>query len=58
MSKIGRPTSNPKDSFIKIRASEKDKERLKYASEITKQSQAEVIRKGIELVIQNEQIKK
>lgn len=48
-SKKGRPTSEPKDKFLKIRVSQKDLDKLSYVAEQTNTSKTDVIRKGVNL---------
>ena len=50
--KMGRPTENPKNEIIKIRATKDDREKLLYCCERTGMSQYEVVMKGIEKVYQ------
>lgn len=47
--KKGRPTSDPKNKFLKIRVSQNDLDRLSYVAEKTDISKTDVIRKGINL---------
>ena len=47
--KKGRPTTDPKDKFLKIRVSQNDLDKLSYVAEKTNISKTEVIRKGINL---------
>ncbi|WP_279160533.1 hypothetical protein [Thomasclavelia cocleata] len=45
----GRPTSDPKDKFLKIRVSQNDLDKLSYVAKKTNMTKTEVIRKGVEL---------
>ena len=47
--KKGRPTTDPKDKFLKIRVSQNDLDKLSYVAQKTNISKTEVIRKGINL---------
>lgn len=47
--KTGRPTSDPKDKFLKIRVSQKDLDTLEFVSKKLGITKTEVIRKGVEL---------
>lgn len=47
--KRGRPTTDPKNHFLKIRVSKKDLDKLNYVAEKTNISKTDVIRKGIDL---------
>ena len=47
--KRGRPTSEPKDKFLKLRVSQKDLDKLNYVAEKTNTTKTDVIRKGINL---------
>lgn len=47
--KKGRPTSEPKDKFLKIRVSQKDLDKISYVAEKTNTSKTDVIRKGVNL---------
>lgn len=46
--KMGRPTENPKDEIIKVRATKDDRQKLLYCCEKTGMSQYEVVMKGID----------
>lgn len=46
-SRIGRPTNNPKTTEIKVRATEDDKQKLKFCCEKTGMTQYQVVMKGI-----------
>mgnify|MGYP004525043797 CR=1 FL=1 len=48
--RTGRPTSNPKITEIKIRATKNDKEKLLYCCEKTGKTQYEVVMEGIDEV--------
>lgn len=50
--RTGRPTSNPKTTEIKVRATEKDREKLLYCCERMGKTQYEVVMEGIEMVYQ------
>lgn len=50
--RTGRPTNNPKDEIIKIRATKKDREKLLLCCSITGKTQYEVVMEGIEEVYQ------
>ena len=45
--KMGRPTDNPKNAFIKFRADDETIRKLKEASELLKVSQSEILRRGV-----------
>lgn len=45
--RTGRPTTNPKNREIKIRATEDDREKLQYCCERTGKTQYEVVMEGI-----------
>ena len=47
--KLGRPTTDPKDRFLKIRVSQSDLDKIKYVSKSLKITQTEAIRRGIEI---------
>ncbi len=47
MTTKGRPTSDPKNKFLKIRVSQKDLDKLNYVAEKLNISKTEVIRKGV-----------
>lgn len=53
--RTGRPTSDPKDKFLKIRVSQNDLDKLKEVSDKKGISKTEVIRIGIN--IQFEELK-
>lgn len=48
--RTGRPTSNPKITEIKIRATKDDKEKLLYCCEKTGKTQYAVVMEGIDKV--------
>lgn len=48
--RTGRPTTNPKKSEIKVRATKEDKEKLVYCCEKTGMTQYEVVMQGIDKV--------
>lgn len=50
--RTGRPTENPKNDIIKIRATKEDREKLLYCCEVTGKTQYEVVMEGIETVYQ------
>ena len=47
MTTKGRPTSAPKNKFLRIRVSQKDLDKLNYVAEKLNISKTEVIRKGV-----------
>ena len=47
MTTKGRPTSDPKNKFLKIRVYQKDLDKLNYVAEKLNISKTEVIRKGV-----------
>ncbi len=47
--RIGRPTTEPKDKFLKIRVSQNDLDKLSEVSEKKGISKTEVIRNGINI---------
>ena len=47
---MGRPTTNPKDQAIKIRATKDDREKLLYCCEQLNKTQYEVIMEGVNWV--------
>ncbi len=49
---MGRPTENPKNKIIKVRATREDREKLLYCCEKTGMSQYEIVMKGIDKVYQ------
>ncbi len=48
--RTGRPTTNPKVTEIKIRATKDDKEKLQYCCSVTGKTQYEIVMKGIDKV--------
>lgn len=50
--RTGRPTTNPKISEIKVRATKEDREKLLYCCEKTGKTQYEIVMEGIEQVYQ------
>lgn len=50
--RTGRPTSNPKTTEIKVRATKEDREKLLYCCEKTGKTQYEVVMEGIDKVYQ------
>ena len=54
--RTGRPTSNPKVTEIKIRATKEDKEKLQFCCSKTGKTQYEIVMAGIDKVY--EEIKK
>lgn len=50
--RTGRPTENPKNEIIKIRATEDDRQKLLYCCETSGKTQYEVVMEGIEEVYQ------
>lgn len=48
--KMGRPTTNPKNEIIKIRATKDDREKLLFCCEKTKKTQYDVVMEGIDTV--------
>lgn len=50
MAKMGRPTTNPKDRIIRIRATKDDREKLLYCCEKLNTTQYEVVTQGINMV--------
>lgn len=47
--KTGRPTTEPKNKFLKMRMSQEDLDKLSYVAEKTGMSKTDVVRKGIEI---------
>lgn len=45
--RTGRPTDNPKNDVIKVRATKEDREKLMYCCKKTGMTQYEVVMKGI-----------
>lgn len=50
MSKAGRPTNNPKNQSILIRATKEDREKLLFCCEKTGMTQYEVVMQGVDKV--------
>ena len=48
--RTGRPTENPKNEVIKIRATKEDREKLLYCCEKLKVTQYDIVMKGISKV--------
>lgn len=48
--RTGRPTDNPKNEEIKIRATKQDKELLKECCRISNKTQYEIVMSGIKMV--------
>ena len=48
--KIGRPTDDPKTHQVRMRLSEKEKEKLEYCATETGKTQTEIIREGIDII--------
>lgn len=48
--RMGRPTLNPKNTEIKIRATAQDREKLLFCCEKTGKTQYEIVMEGIEMV--------
>lgn len=46
-SRMGRPTDNPKTTEIKIRATQSDKEKLRFCCEKTGKTQYQIVMDGI-----------
>ena len=51
--KMGRPTDNPKDKYIRVRATVDDMKLLEECCELLNTTQYEVVMKGIKLVYEN-----
>ena len=47
--KTGRPTTEPKNKFLKMRMSQEDLDKLSYVAEKTGMTTTDVVRKGIEI---------
>ena len=47
MSRMGRPTDDPKTLDIRVRLSENDMQRLEHCAKVTGKKRAEIIREGI-----------
>jgi len=50
--KIGRPTDNPKNIELKVRISEKEKEKLDYCIQHSDKNKSEIVRDGIDKIYQ------
>ncbi len=50
--RTGRPTSNPKNNEIKIRATKDDREKLLFCCKKTGKTQYEIVMEGIDKVYQ------
>lgn len=48
--KMGRPTNNPKNTELKIRISEEDKQKLDFCVKYTNKNKSEIVREGINKV--------
>ena len=48
--KMGRPTDNPKNEIIKVRATKDDREKLLYCCEQAGKTQYEIVMLGIDKV--------
>ena len=48
--KMGRPTENPKDEIIKVRATKDDRKKLLYCCEKLNKTQYEIVMEGINKV--------
>lgn len=57
-SKMGRPTTNPKNTVIKIRATKDDREKLLYCCDKTGKTQYDVVMEGINTVYKELKSKK
>lgn len=55
--RTGRPTENPKNEIIKVRATKDDREKLLYCCEQTGKTQYEIVMLGIDKVY-NELVEK
>lgn len=51
--RTGRPTDNPKNEVIKIRATKDDREKLLFCCEQTGKTQYEIVMEGIEKVYES-----
>ena len=47
--KTGRPTTEPKNKFLKMRMSQEDLDKLSYVAEKRGMTKTDVVRKGIEI---------
>lgn len=50
--RTGRPTENPKNDIIKVRATKEDREKLLYCCEMAGKTQYEIVMEGIDTVYQ------
>lgn len=50
MTRMGRPTSDPKTTVIRARVSDEDVKKLDYCCKIAEKNRSEIIRCGIEKV--------
>ncbi|HGK5813427.1 TPA: hypothetical protein ACJ3C3_000128 [Streptococcus agalactiae] len=50
MAKMGRPTSNPRDKYIGVRASKNEVEMLDFCTEKTGKSKTDILMEGLEKV--------
>ena len=48
--RTGRPTDNPRNEELKVRISQRDKERLEYCIRNSNKNKSEIVREGIEKV--------
>lgn len=48
--RTGRPTDNPKNAEIKVRATKEDREKLLYCCKMTGKTQYEIVMEGIDKV--------
>ena len=55
---MGRPTTNPKNTVIKIRATKDDREKLLYCCDKTGKTQYDVVMEGINTVYKELKSKK
>lgn len=53
MVRMGRPTDNPKDNVIKIRATKEDREKLLYCCQTLNKTQYDVVMEGINKVYES-----
>jgi hypothetical protein len=51
--RMGRPTDNPKDNIIKIRATKEDREKLLYCCQTLNKTQYDVVMEGINKVYES-----
>ncbi|HEM9254182.1 TPA: hypothetical protein ACJSEZ_000949 [Streptococcus agalactiae] len=50
LAKMGRPTSNPRDKYIGVRASKNEVEMLDFCTEKTGKSKTDILMEGLEKV--------